>query len=94
MVSTELATHVFAVLREALSNVARHAQATRVDVLIASVPDLVITVEDDGVGIADPSRSSGLSNLRNRAQGFGGDMEIGPRDGGGTRLIWHVPLGS
>ncbi len=92
-VSADMAAHVFAVLREALSNVARHAQATRVEILLASSKDLVVAVEDDGIGIADPSRSSGLANLRQRAQGFGGDMEIGPRQGGGTRLVWHVPLG-
>lgn len=90
----ELATHVFAVLREALSNVVRHAEATRVDVLVAVGSELSVVVEDDGVGLDDPSRSSGLANLRQRAQSLGGDMEIGRRTEGGTRLVWHVSLES
>jgi PAS domain S-box-containing protein len=92
-VPTELAPQVFAVLREALSNVARHARATKVEVVIAAGNALSVTVEDNGVGIGDPSRSSGLANLRQRAQSFGGDLEIASRAEGGTRLLWHVSLG-
>jgi signal transduction histidine kinase len=91
-VPPELAPHVFAVLREALSNVARHARATRVEVHVAVGKGLSVVVNDNGVGFDDPPRSSGLANLRQRAEALGGEMEISGRREGGTRLAWHVPL--
>lgn len=81
-----------AVLREALSNAARHARASTVDVLVNVTGDLAITVEDNGVGIGQPTRSSGIANARARARLLGGDLEVNPRTDGGTRFHWHVPL--
>jgi len=92
-VPTEVADHVVAVLGEALSNAARHARAARVEVVLqATGSQVVLTVQDDGVGIPEQGRRSGLSNLAERAQGLGGALELGSPPGGGTRLVWSAPL--
>lgn len=66
-----------AVLREALSNAARHACAHRVEVdVVASTTQLAITVADNGVGLTDTTRRSGLANLRHRAEQHGGTLEL------------------
>ncbi len=85
---------VLAVVREALSNTARHAEASTVQVRVAvGESDLVIEVTDDGRGAQKRTRSSGISNLRARAEGRGGSMELGPGPRGrGTQLSWRVPL--
>jgi len=81
------------VLREALSNVARHARATRVQILL-EVGDGAVTlsVDDDGVGISANVTRSGLENVRARAASLGGtlDLEVSPLSG--ARLRWRVPL--
>jgi two-component system sensor histidine kinase DevS len=87
-----VAEHVLAVVRELLSNVARHAQASQVDVELLAGDDLVVVVQDDGRGLSRPSRASGLANMRERAESLGGALRIQNRDGGGTRLEWRVPL--
>jgi two-component system, NarL family, sensor histidine kinase DevS len=86
--------HLLAVVNEALSNVARHAQATRVGVSIAAEEgELVAEVTDDGVGLAPKRRESGLANLRRRADLVGGTMTTEPGPGGaGLTLTWRVPL--
>jgi signal transduction histidine kinase len=89
--------HLLAVLREALSNVARHAHATRADVAIVLTDaghgrELELTVRDDGDGIKPASRRSGLANMADRAASLGGSMTAEPADGGGTILRWRVPL--
>jgi signal transduction histidine kinase len=81
-----------AVLREGLSNVARHARATRVDVLIEVKDDLLVRIRDDGIGVEPGGRRSGLKNLADRAAALGGGFEIGRGDPGGTLLDWWVPL--
>ena len=55
---------------------------------------LVLEVEDDGTGIELPLAQPGLGlvNIRERAEKLGGSFEIHPREGGGTRLVWTVPL--
>lgn len=86
---------VAAVVRESLSNVARHAHADRAHVLISILgPMLEVVVEDDGVGIADLGRMSGLDNLRHRAERREGTLEVTQGDGGGTRLTWRAPYAS
>lgn len=82
-----------AVLREALSNAARHARATRVDVRLSlSEGELTVEVRDNGVGFSPGARSSGLANLAARAERLGGSFDIGPGDAGhGTALTWRVP---
>ena len=97
LVSSHVAEHVAAVLREALSNVGRHAQATSVEVSVsvADLAHLTVAVTDDGVGLADPQRTSGLGNMRSRAEQLGGGCTITSPvtpDGRGTRVHWAVPL--
>jgi signal transduction histidine kinase len=81
------------VLREALSNVARHAQASHVEV-VAGVGDgrFTLIVDDDGVGLSRTETPSGLENARSRAAVLGGELELGPSPLGGVRLLWSVPL--
>jgi signal transduction histidine kinase len=92
MVPDEITEHLLTALRESLSNAARHAQATRVDVTITVNHHLVLTVRDDGVGIVPDGRRSGLRNLEQRAAGFGGSLTARTHDSGGTEVIWRVPL--
>ena len=80
------------VLREALSNVARHAGASRVDITVAANPDLTVLVRDDGVGLQGSTRRSGLANLAERARQLGGRLQVGPAGDRGTELRWQVPL--
>ncbi|MEW9531753.1 GAF domain-containing sensor histidine kinase [Microbispora sp. NPDC049125] len=92
-VPAPVADHFLAVLREAMSNVVRHAKASKVDVS-AEVTGGVLTlvVRDDGIGIPADGRRSGLQNLRERAAQLGGTFAAEPADGGGTRLCWSVPV--
>jgi signal transduction histidine kinase len=90
-----VADHTVAALREALSNVVRHAHASAVDVRLELLGDeVVLTVTDDGVGIFPTHRSSGIKNLENRAKDLGGSSTIEPTraDGSGTRLIWRASI--
>ena len=94
----EVGEQALAALREALSNAARHAAATRVDVTVDVSADRVLTVQvtDDGTGIPADGRRSGLRNLASRADKLGGELLLGAADPGasppGTRLEWRVPL--
>ncbi|MEU1131614.1 GAF domain-containing protein [Streptomyces sp. NPDC005900] len=93
--------NLIAALREALSNAFRHAHAARIDVVVDStvrLPDgqqgVRLTVADDGVGIAEGGRRSGLKNLKRRAESLGGDSWYGEgigEDGGGTTVVWQAP---
>jgi signal transduction histidine kinase len=94
MVPDEITEHLLTALRESLSNAARHADATQVDVTITVNHHLVLTVRDNGVGIPPGGRRSGLRNLEQRAAGLGGSLTATTRDSGGTELIWRVPLSS
>jgi signal transduction histidine kinase len=87
-----IARHLLAALREALANAAKHAHASRVDVSVEAGPDLTLTVRDDGVGLPETARRSGLGNLANRAGELGGSFRAAPAGGGGTELEWRVPL--
>ncbi|MEX5636720.1 GAF domain-containing protein [Parafrankia sp. FMc2] len=86
--------HLLAAVREALSNIARHARATRIQVRVrVTNTDVSMQVRDNGCGPGGASRSSGLANLRRRALDLGGRMEFGPGEGGiGTTVTWQVPL--
>lgn len=94
-VTPVVADHVPPVLREALTNVAKHADATRVEIAVAiSSGALVLEVADDGRGPGDGrSAGLGLANLRQRAERLGGTSAIGGSELGGTLLRWQVPLG-
>jgi signal transduction histidine kinase len=95
--ATEIA--LFRISQEALNNVAKHARASRVRVgLERSGAELVMSVADDGVGLdtaeESPARRRpglGMVTMRERTQAVGGRFEIGPADGGGTRVTVRVP---
>ena len=93
LVDRSLGEHVLATLREALSNVARHAEADTARVELHVDPEeLLLIVADDGRGLSGQVRESGLRNLRRRAEEVGGSMRIGEVPTGGTRLEWRVPV--
>jgi len=93
--SGELSEQVLAVLREALSNAARHAGATRVDVMVdTDAGFLTVLVRDNGRGMQETSRRSGLANMAERAEKLGGQLRVSPAEGGGTELEWKVPVPS
>jgi signal transduction histidine kinase len=98
--SGETAEQALVVLREALSNVARHAAASRADVTVDVEPDGALTVQviDDGSGIPPEVRRSGLRNIADRAAKLGGALLLEPADPDakppGTRLEWRVPAGT
>ncbi|MGV9618134.1 sensor histidine kinase [Streptomyces tendae] len=93
--------NLIAALRETLSNAFRHAHADRIEVVVdatATLPDgrpgVRLTVADDGVGVPEGGRRSGLHNLERRAETVGGASRLGPgigADGGGTTVLWEAP---
>ena len=96
LVPQPVADHLVAVLRESLTNAAKHAHATRVIVSLRAGDELILTVSDDGVGM-DPTRTPdrhglGLANLARRAERLGGRFTFEPIPSGGTTLTWRVPL--
>ncbi|WP_244178960.1 GAF domain-containing sensor histidine kinase [Streptomyces rubellomurinus] len=91
-VPAEIADAAVAVLEEALSNAARHAQASAVEVSVAARTDLILTVADNGVGLPEGGRHSGLANLADRAAALDGTFTARTRPEGGTALEWRVPL--
>ena len=92
-VPPEVADHLLAVLREALSNAARHSGASRVEVVLEVGETLHLTVRDDGRGLpAEAVRHSGLANLAARAQEVDGRFEVASGPEGGTELLWTADL--
>jgi signal transduction histidine kinase len=90
-----LAGDILAVAREALSNCARHAQATAAEISLATGESLItLVVTDNGRGLGTPARSSGLASMRRRAERNGGTLEFATPPGGGTRLTWTARLPS
>jgi signal transduction histidine kinase len=93
VVSETTAEHLLAVLQEALSNVAQHAGATRVDVSVEAGTDVVVTVIDNGTGLPTPRRNGrGLENLEQRAATMGGKLIASRLERGGTMVEWRVPV--
>jgi signal transduction histidine kinase len=91
-IDAEVVPDLLAVLRESLSNVARHAHATSVEIVVSSTDGIELRVSDDGVGIdPDVQRRSGLANLAHRAEARGGEFRVEPRTGGGTTCVWRIP---
>ncbi|HEU5418500.1 MAG TPA: GAF domain-containing protein [Streptosporangiaceae bacterium] len=93
-VPPEMAGDMLAALREALSNVARHADASMAEVTCQAGTDLVVIVRDNGAGLHAAGRWSGLANLNRRAAELGGRLTVSPAPGTGTRVEWRVPLAS
>jgi signal transduction histidine kinase len=92
-VSRALGEQLLAVLREALSNVGRHAEATAAVVEVeAADGQLVLRVTDNGKGIPPDRHESGLRNMRRRAMEHGGNIRLLPEEPHGTRVEWQVPL--
>jgi signal transduction histidine kinase len=91
-VPEETADQLLAALREALSNAARHAGASQVEVTVAAGQNLVLVVRDNGAGMRGTTRRSGLANLAERAARLGGSLSVGPAGETGTELRWQVPL--
>ncbi|MFG2177730.1 GAF domain-containing protein [Streptomyces abikoensis] len=92
-VPRRIADDAVAVLGEALTNIARHAHAGTVDVsVVNNGRELVVTVTDNGVGIPESTRRSGLRNIAERAENHGGELRLTAPADGGTTLVWQVPL--
>jgi PAS domain S-box-containing protein len=94
----EVETHLYRIVQEALNNVAKHAAAQHVSVLLDTKPnEIVLVIEDDGRGFtlaekrAEPV-SLGLVGMRERAQMLGGRMHIETAPGEGTSLFVYVPV--
>ena len=87
--------HLLQIVREALTNIEKHAQAHAVNLSLQRAVDgsLAVTIEDDGVGFAaqaSPAQHFGLDIMRDRASLLGGTIDIAPRSGGGTRVASAV----
>jgi signal transduction histidine kinase len=99
-IAPEIADHVPTVIREAVSNAARHGKAHTIDILVRADADCTVRVADDGAGMAadvtpgtpTDSGGHGLANLDHRARSLGGTLSVSPRPVGGTILEWTVPL--
>jgi signal transduction histidine kinase len=92
VVDATLADHAEAVVREAVSNVVRHADATSLTVSVDVADDLTVEVVDNGRGIDKDVTESGLTNLRTRAEDVGGTLSVDALPAGGTKLRWRAPL--
>ncbi len=91
VVTKELAADVVAVTREALVNVVKHADAQNTSISLAVVEgQVVLEIVDDGLGMRESNRRSGLANLKERAANRGGEFSF-DSDSTGTRLRWSVP---
>ena len=92
-VDDRVADELVATLREALSNVARHAHASRLEVEVTVGNDVCLRVADDGVGPPDHNtpKGHGIGNMAARAAKLGGVFALQPGSPSGTTLIWRVP---
>jgi signal transduction histidine kinase len=82
------------VVSEALANVAKHAQASVVEVRVTVQEGVLrVSIRDDGAGGADPSRGSGLIGLTDRVEASGGTISISSQPGEGTRITADLPAG-
>jgi signal transduction histidine kinase len=82
------------VVSEALTNAAKHAQASVVHVELEARDAIVqLAIRDDGIGGADPGRGSGLVGLRDRIEALGGRLEFTSPAGNGTTLLIQIPVG-
>jgi signal transduction histidine kinase len=96
----EIELTLFRIAQEALTNVVQHAQASTVDLVLDFTPDeVLLTVEDNGVGFSVPDRPEGLARaghfglvgMRERAALVGARLTLASQPGAGTRVAVHVP---
>jgi signal transduction histidine kinase len=93
IIGGEIADHVFAVVRELLSNAIKHSQANRVEVQVHALMSMCeVRVIDDGIGLPVDVLRRGLLNLEKRATENGGSFVIHSRPLGGTEAIWKIKL--
>ena len=88
----ELAQHLQAVVREAVSNAVRHAQASELSITVSVGDEVVVDVTDNGIGLPDTVARSGLHNLAGRAESAAGSCVVKASPTGGTTLLWTAPL--
>lgn len=87
----EVAWAVFSTVQESLTNVRKHAAATRADVHLRYLDAAVeLTIEDDGRGVAEPAEGNGLRAIRERAAAFGGEVRVSTGPGRGFSLVWRI----
>ena len=93
-INAALADDILAVTREALSNCARHAYATAINISLALQDELItMDITDNGRGPGTPARCSGLTNMRRRAERNGGTFQLTAAGSGGTHLTWTARCG-
>ena len=91
--SPEVEVTAYYVVSEALTNAAKHSGASAVHVTADTVDGhLRLSIDDDGIGGADPARGSGLVGLKDRVEALGGTLRVDSRAGQGTRLLAELPL--
>jgi PAS domain S-box-containing protein len=90
----DIAAQLVPTLREALSNVARHAAASSVQIYVSAADSVTVEVIDDGVGLTTSRGGAGhgLANLESRARELGGTFEAVSVRNGGVRVRWSVPI--
>jgi signal transduction histidine kinase len=94
-ISDQVAEHLLATVRESVTNIGRHANATQALVhLVVEGDQCRLTISDNGVGIgsSEPGGGLGLTNLRRRAEKLNGTFSIEEAENGGTSLVWQVPV--
>ena len=97
-ITDELATALFRIVQEGLTNISRHARASHVQISLGlSGGCVTLEIGDDGRGISEAAttgpQSLGILGMRERAAALGGVLEVMPRTGGGTRVsAWFPPV--
>ncbi|ANE79694.1 histidine kinase [Mycobacterium adipatum] len=92
VIEPSLADHAEAVVREAVSNAVRHSGASELAIVVRVEDDLCLTISDNGCGMGENTATSGLVNLRTRAEQVGGELSVDSAPSGGTVLRWSAPL--
>jgi len=96
--SQTVATHLYRIVQEAISNAIRHSRANKIAVSLAATPEgAVLTVADDGIGCATlipKATGMGLRTMQYRSEIIGGRLRIGARAGGGTAVVCQFPNGA
>jgi PAS domain S-box-containing protein len=93
VIGEHVADHLYAVVHEALANIAKHAHATTASITVtADQRQVSLVISDNGQGIRESGRRSGLDNLQQRAAELGGTFEVRSTPDAGTHLLWTVPL--